>query len=113
MYIIYYYLFRYTPLYQSKNGLFALKCAIKSIEFYSNLFNINYPLPKCDLIAISDFSAGAMENWGCLTFRETMLLFDSDSSSMRVRKTVALCVGHEIAHQVYIIIILYIIIKYY
>lgn len=92
---------RYTPVNQSKNGLFALECAIKSIEFYSRFFNIKYPLPKCDLVAISDFAAGAMENWGCLTFRETMLLFDENNSSMVVRKRVALCVGHELAHQVF------------
>lgn len=48
-----------------------------------------------------------MENWGCLTFRETMLLFDSENSSMRMRKTVALCVGHEIAHQVCILFSLF------
>jgi len=52
-----------------------------------------------DLIAIADFAAGAMENWGLVTYRETALLIDAAQSSAASKQTVALVVGHEIAHQ--------------
>lgn len=54
----------YTPLGKKEQGLFALDVATKVLPYYKEYFNIAYPLPKMDLIAIADFSAGAMENWG-------------------------------------------------
>lgn len=54
----------YTPLGKKEQGLFALNVATKVLPYYKEYFNIAYPLPKMDLIAIADFSAGAMENWG-------------------------------------------------
>ena len=52
-----------------RQGEFALDVAVKTLPFYKDYFNIAYPLPKIDLIAIPDFAAGAMENWGLVTYR--------------------------------------------
>ncbi len=78
---------------------FALDIAIKCLEFYNNYFGIEYPLPVLDLIAIPDFAAGAMENWGAVTYRESTLLFDQDRSSTANKQWVALVIAHELAHQ--------------
>ena len=72
---------------------------MKTLPFYTDYFKIGYPLPKLDLIAIADFAAGAMENWGLVTYRETALLIDPDNSSLQSKQTVAIVVGHELAHQ--------------
>ena len=78
---------------------FALETAVKILDFYNDYFAINYPLPKCDLIALPDFAAGAMENWGCITFREQALLVDPEHTSLGNKQYVALVVAHELAHQ--------------
>jgi puromycin-sensitive aminopeptidase len=78
---------------------FALDCAIKTLEFYEEYFAIAYPLPVLDMIAIPDFSSGAMENWGAITYRESALLVDENHSSIGNKQWVALVVAHEIAHQ--------------
>lgn len=78
---------------------FALDIAVKCLEFYSNYFGISYPLPKCDLVALPDFAAGAMENWGCITFREQALLVDPNHTSLAAKQQVALVVAHELTHQ--------------
>lgn len=77
---------------------FPLDVAIKSVEFYEKYFNIKYVLPKMHLIAVPEFAAGAMENWGAITFRESVLLVN-ESTSSAVRKRVAEVIAHEIAHQ--------------
>lgn len=59
----------YTPKGKKEQGVFALEVATKVLPYYKDYFNIAYPLPKIDLIAIADFSAGAMENWGLVTYR--------------------------------------------
>ena len=82
--------------YQAK---FALNCAIKTLEFYNKYFDIPYPLPILDLIAIPDFSHGAMENWGAVTYRESALLVDPENSSASNKQWVALVIAHELAHQ--------------
>ena len=78
---------------------FSLEVAVKSIEFYNKYFDIPYPLEKCDLIAIPDFAAGAMENWGCLTFREQAMLVDPKRSSLMNKQYVSTVIAHEVAHQ--------------
>nr|XP_003920778.2 leucyl-cystinyl aminopeptidase isoform X1 [Saimiri boliviensis boliviensis] len=77
----------------------ALETAVKLLEFYQNYFEIEYPLKKLDLVAIPDFKAAAMENWGLLTFREETLLYDSNTSSVADRKLMTKIIAHELAHQ--------------
>ncbi|KAM7147884.1 leucyl-cystinyl aminopeptidase isoform 1-T1 [Molossus nigricans] len=77
----------------------AFETTVKLLEFYQNYFEIQYPLKKLDLVAIPDFEAGAMENWGLLTFREETLLYDSNTSSMADRELVTKVIAHELAHQ--------------
>lgn len=79
-------------------GEFALGVAKGSLEFYRSYFDIPYMLPKLHLIAVPEFAAGAMENWGAVTFREVALLVDG-SSSVRTKRRVAEVVAHELAHQ--------------
>ncbi|XP_064546193.1 puromycin-sensitive aminopeptidase isoform X1 [Drosophila montana] len=89
----------FTPVGKRDQGQFALEVATKVLPYYKSYFNIAYPLPKMDLIAISDFSAGAMENWGLVTYRETFVLVDPKNTSLMRKQSIALTVGHEIAHQ--------------
>uniref|UniRef100_A0A3P8ZUA0 Aminopeptidase n=1 Tax=Esox lucius TaxID=8010 RepID=A0A3P8ZUA0_ESOLU len=89
----------YTPTGKAEQGKFALEVAVKTLPFYKDYFSVPYPLPKIDLIAIADFAAGAMENWGLVTYRETALLIDPRNSCSSSRQWVALVVGHELAHQ--------------
>eukprot|EP00817_Percolomonadidae_sp_ATCC50343_P002609 CAMPEP_0117425558 /NCGR_PEP_ID=MMETSP0758-20121206/5815_1 /TAXON_ID=63605 /ORGANISM="Percolomonas cosmopolitus, Strain AE-1 (ATCC 50343)" /LENGTH=466 /DNA_ID=CAMNT_0005210133 /DNA_START=252 /DNA_END=1649 /DNA_ORIENTATION=- len=88
----------YTPVNHRDEGLFALSVAINVTLFYERFFDIPYPLQKMDMIAIPDFRAGAMENWGLITYRSTRLLGPSDMSLSR-RQDIAYVVAHEIAHQ--------------
>lgn len=78
---------------------FALDVAIKSIEYFEHYFNIPYPMPNLDLIAINDFEPAGMENWGAITFRESSILIDDEHSSLSNKQWVATTVAHEIAHQ--------------
>lgn len=89
----------YTPVGKKEQGMFALEVATKVLPYYKDYFNIAYPLPKMDLIAIADFSVGAMENWGLVTYRETCLLVDPENTSASQKQWIALVVGHELAHQ--------------
>ena len=83
---------------KSKLGTFALDEAKKVLRFYEMYYGIPYPLPKLHLIAVPEFAAGAMENWGAITFREVALLQDANSTT-RSRRRVSGIVAHEIAHQ--------------
>lgn len=78
---------------------FALDVAIKSLEYYNKYFDIPYPLPVLDLIAIPDFESAAMENWGAVTFRESALLVDEEHTSLSNKQWIAIVIAHEIAHQ--------------
>ncbi len=78
---------------------FALKGAEHFLKYYDRYFGIKYPLGKLDLVGIPDFEAGAMENFGAITYRETALLVDEKRSSVNERKRVAVTVAHEMAHQ--------------
>jgi len=78
---------------------FALEAAEHQLAFYNSYFGIKYPFGKLDIIGVPDFSAGAMENAGAITFRERLLLVDPSTSSVTARKRVASIISHEIAHQ--------------
>ncbi|MGA2085157.1 MAG: M1 family metallopeptidase [Terracidiphilus sp.] len=69
------------------------------LHYYNTYFGIPYPLKKLDLIALPDFEAGAMENFGAITYRETALLIDPKTASVGSKKEVALVIAHEMAHQ--------------
>ena len=84
---------------RSREGRYALGLAKRLLGLYGKYFGSPYPLPKLDLIAVPDFAAGAMENWGAITFREAVLLYDRKTSSTRTRQFIAEVVSHEIAHQ--------------
>ena len=77
---------------------FALEAAEHILPYYDKYFGIKYPMSKLDLIALPDFEAGAMENFGCITYRETDLLVDN-AASIDAKKRVASVVAHEMAHQ--------------
>ena len=89
----------FTTSGKKKQAQFALDVAAKTLSFYSKYFGIAYPLPVLDMIAIPDFAAGAMENWGAVTYRESALLVDEKLSSLANKQWVALVVAHELAHQ--------------
>ncbi|HVC48084.1 MAG TPA: M1 family metallopeptidase [Terracidiphilus sp.] len=78
---------------------YALSVAEFVLHYYDNYFGIHYPMKKLDLIAIPDFEAGAMENFGAITYRETDLLLDPATATVSAKKNVALVVAHEMAHQ--------------
>ncbi|HEX4786560.1 MAG TPA: M1 family aminopeptidase [Candidatus Sulfotelmatobacter sp.] len=80
-------------------GTFALDVASNVLKYYDHYFGIKYPYGKLDLIGLSDFSAGAMENTGCITFREVVLLIDEKQGSIRMKKEIASVIAHEMAHQ--------------
>ncbi|MBR2766912.1 M1 family metallopeptidase [Candidatus Saccharibacteria bacterium] len=89
----------YTALNQDVDSVdFANEVAARSLEFYDDNFGIDYPLKKLDQVALPDFDAGAMENWGLVTYRESMLLVSKDAT-LGARKSVALTVAHELSHQ--------------
>ena len=83
---------------RQEQGQFALDTSVRLLEYFNNYFGIPFPLPKLDHLAIPDFAAGAMENWGAITYRETALLVDADNSSAGTRQTVASIIAHEMAH---------------
>lgn len=84
---------------KKEQARFALEVADKTLSFYNHYFQIPYPLPVLDLIAIPDFESGAMENWGAVTYRESALLVDPEHSSNQNKQWVALVIAHELAHQ--------------
>jgi len=89
----------FSSLAHSSTSLqFALETAKESLEFYENYFNIDYPLPKLDNVALPDFSAGAMENWGLVTYRESLLIADK-ATTLEGKRHIAKTIAHEIAHQ--------------
>ncbi|MDA1184782.1 MAG: M1 family aminopeptidase [Acidobacteria bacterium] len=78
---------------------YALDAAEQQLAFYNDYFGIPYPFGKLDIIAVPDFSAGAMENSGAIVFRERLLLVDPERASLGTQKGVASIISHELAHQ--------------
>ncbi|KAK1833949.1 peptidase family M1-domain-containing protein [Podospora conica] len=89
----------YTTRGLKEQGRWALEHAPKIIDYFSEQFEIDYPLPKSDILAVHEFTHGAMENWGLVTYRLTAILFDEKLSEARFRNRIAYVVAHELAHQ--------------
>jgi aminopeptidase N len=84
---------------KSAQGRFALDTAVDLLRYFNDYFGVKYPLPKLDLIAVPGGFGGAMENWGAITFFESLLLFDPASSAAATQRSIFIVVAHEIAHQ--------------
>ncbi|XP_043498883.1 putative aminopeptidase-2 [Polistes fuscatus] len=77
---------------------YALKIGSNALAYLQKLFDQPYELPKMDMVAIPDFSAGAMENWGLITYRESRMLYDEKECSVVAQQNVASVIIHEITH---------------
>lgn len=88
-----------TKAHQPKELDFALDIAKRAIEFYEDFYQTPYPLDHSWQLALPDFSAGAMENWGLVTYREAYLLLDPDNTTLDNKQLVATVITHELAHQ--------------
>ncbi len=78
---------------------FPLEAVKYILHYYDNYYGIKYPLPKLDNIAVPDFQAGAMENWGAIIYRESALLIDDKTASVGTKQGVTDTIAHEMAHQ--------------
>ena len=87
-----------TKAHDKKSLEFALDIGLRAVEFYEDFFETPYPLPKIDHVALPDFSSGAMENWGLITYRESALIA-SDQATFIEKKYIATVIAHELAHQ--------------
>lgn len=87
------------PSSDIEHGRFSLDLAARTLEYYEKIFGADFPLPKMDMVAIPDFAAGAMENWGLITYRVVDLIFDEKTSGAAMKERVAEVVQHELAHQ--------------
>lgn len=88
-----------TPVHAKASLGFSLDIAVRAIEFFEDYFGVPYPLPKADHVALPDFSSGAMENWGLITYRESALIIDPNKSSIASKRQAALVITHELSHQ--------------
>lgn len=88
-----------TPAQPAESLDFALDIATRSIDFFDDYYGTPYPLPKSDHVALPDFSSGAMENWGLVTYREIVLVVDPVKASLSTRQQAALTIAHELSHQ--------------
>ena len=88
-----------TPAQSEETLDFALDIATHSIDFYDEYFGVLYPLPKSDHVALPDFSSGAMENWGLITYRESCLLADPKLTPESSKRFIATVIAHELSHQ--------------
>jgi aminopeptidase N len=84
---------------KKEQGRYALESAKKILGYYNQYFGVKFPLPKLDSIAVPGGFGGAMENWGGITYNESILLFDPKTSSLETRQAVFEVMAHEMAHQ--------------
>ncbi|KAF5299269.1 hypothetical protein FQA39_LY02442 [Lamprigera yunnana] len=78
---------------------YSLEIGPKILKYFEDFFKIKFPLPKLDMIALPDFAAGAMENWGLVTYRETAMLYEKGVSSRSSLQRVTTVIAHELGHQ--------------
>lgn len=89
----------YTPPGKKEQGQFTLEVVSKALPFYGQYFSIDYPLPKMDVIAISDVAFNAMENWGLVVHRDSKVLVDEKNTDAKRKEFIGIIVAHEQAHQ--------------
>lgn len=89
----------YTTKGYKKEAEYASIITPKIVDYFSRIFEVKYPLPKLDLIAVHSYSHNAMENWGLITYRSTALLYSEEKSDPSYKKKVTYVVAHELAHQ--------------
>lgn len=77
---------------------YALNIGMQGLDYLSKRFKQNYQISKMDMVAVPDFSAGAMENWGLITYRESRLLYDEHSTSDVAKQSIASVIIHELTH---------------
>lgn len=82
-----------------KSAQYSADFTAKCLEFFEKTFDIKYPLPKMDSALIKEFSAGAMENYGLITYRDTALMLDLENSTLDEQIRVSEVVAHEVSHQ--------------
>lgn len=78
---------------------FALQIGVDMLDILSDFVGIPYSLPKMDQAAIPDFAAGAMENWGIVTYREPALFYDINETTVFAEAGISGIIAHEFAHQ--------------
>ncbi|EXJ83128.1 hypothetical protein A1O1_06747 [Capronia coronata CBS 617.96] len=89
----------YTTKGLTKYAQFAVQEASRYLDYFSDIFGVDYPLPKCDHLVVHEFISGAMENWGLITYKPTKILFDADTSDNRLMSKASYVIAHELAHQ--------------
>ncbi len=90
----------YAPTGRQDQAQYALDIEQHVLPYYDTYFGVHFPLPKLDLIAVpGNYEAGAMENWGAITFIDDAMLFDPKTSAPATRQQIAYVVAHEMAHQ--------------
>mmetsp|Transcript_20947 Transcript_20947/g.30195 ORF Transcript_20947/g.30195 Transcript_20947/m.30195 type:complete len:870 (-) Transcript_20947:137-2746(-) len=89
----------FCPPGRAAHGQYALSAGKRALDFFDEFFGVKYPLPKLDMIAITEFAMGAMENWGLVTYREVDLMIDEEKASSQQKQRVSIIVAHELAHQ--------------
>jgi puromycin-sensitive aminopeptidase len=77
---------------------FALEVAAAGLRFFEDYYDLPYPGDKVDLVAVPDFAFGAMENLGCIVFREVLLVIDPLEATPQELQRVADVINHELAH---------------
>ncbi|KAK0597687.1 hypothetical protein LWI29_027625 [Acer saccharum] len=88
----------YCPVGRSDEGKFALELTIKSLDIFTKYFSTPYPLPKLDMVAVPEFAAGAMENFGLIVYRDNEMLYSDSKSTARKKQRMSIVVAHEVAH---------------
>jgi aminopeptidase N len=89
----------FAPTGREEQGQYALGVMDKVLPYYNDYFGVSYPLPKLDLLAVPNFAASAMENWGGITYIDNRVLYDPKESTQTTKELIFEVVAHEMAHQ--------------
>lgn len=89
----------WTSLKNLPNTKYGLETTAKLLKYYESYFQIPFPLNKLDIIAVPNFAAGAMENWGIITFQQSRLIFNAKKTSQSEKQNIFHIISHELVHQ--------------